>query len=66
VSFEYRHTRNGGRVVIEEREGALTGRSELVIVAVDGSFSDAEVQEIYADAMAAWLHPFEPPHEWFD
>jgi len=65
VSFEYRRTRNGGRVVIEEREDATTGRSELQIVAVEGNFSEAEVLEILADAMAAWLHSVDPPRDWF-
>ena len=65
MPFEYRRTHNRRRLVIEERDDALTGRSELVIVAIEGEFSEAEVTEIYADAMAAWLHPIDPPNEWF-
>jgi hypothetical protein len=66
VCFEYRRSRNGRQILIKEREDALTGRSELVVVAVEGHFSEAEVQEIRADAMAAWLHPLDPPDDWFD
>ena len=66
MCFEYRRSRNGRQILIEERENALSGRSELVVVAIEAHVSEAEVQEICADAMAAWLHPVDPPDDWFD
>jgi len=66
VPFEYRYAHNDRRVVIEERHDAVRDRSLLVVVAVDGVFSDAEMQSILADATAAWLHPVEPPAAWFE
>ncbi len=66
MAFEYRYARNRRRVVIEERPHAVEDRSLLVVIAVDGEFSDAEMQSILADATAAWLHPLEPPVEWFE
>ena len=66
MAFEYRYTQNGQRVVIEERQNAVEDRSALVVAVVEGVFSDAEMQSILADATAAWLHPLEPPVEWFE
>jgi hypothetical protein len=66
VPFEYRYAHNDRRVVIEERHDAVRNRSLLVVVAVDGVFSDAEMQSILADATAVWLHPVEPPVAWFE
>lgn len=65
MAFEYRYAHNGRQVVIEERQNAVEDRSLLVVGTVDGVFSDAEIQSILADATAAWLHPLEPPAEWF-
>jgi hypothetical protein len=64
VPFEYRYAHNDRRVVNEERHDTVRDRSLRVVVAVDGVFSDVEMQSILGDATAARLHPVEPPVAW--
>jgi hypothetical protein len=48
-------------LVFEEQADPATGAPRLVMTEQDGQFSDDEVERIYADALARWMHPHEPP-----
>ena len=45
------------RVVIEEQADPATGAPRLVVKHRDGESSEDEMQRIYADALAMWMHP---------
>jgi hypothetical protein len=66
VTFEFRHETHGRRrrIVFEEQLDA-TGRPQLVVTQVDGEFSSDEMYEACGDALVKWLHPNEPPEDWF-
>jgi hypothetical protein len=67
VTFSFSDQKDGRprRVVFEERLDAAAGTSRLVATHVDGDFSDEEMERARADAFARWLHPNEPPDDWF-
>ena len=65
--FTFKWVRNSSgrrrRVVIEEQADPATGTPRLVVTHREGEFSEDEMQRIYADALAKWLYPNEPPSD---
>ena len=70
MAFTFQWVRESGghrrRVVFEESIDPATGLPRLVVTHVDGEFSDDEMERLYADALAKWMHPIEPPSGSFD
>jgi hypothetical protein len=67
VTFTFKYEEHGRRrrIVFEERLDA-SGTSLLVVTHLEGEFSSEELDNAYGDALAKWLHPNEPPPEWFE
>jgi hypothetical protein len=67
VTFEFKYEAHGRRrrIVFEETLDA-TGTPQLVVTHVDGEFSSDEMNDAYGEALAKWLHPNEPPEDWFE
>jgi hypothetical protein len=65
-AFKFEEDGRRWRIVFEERIDATTGTRRLVATQMDGEFSADEMQRAYADALAKWLHPNEPPGDWFE
>jgi hypothetical protein len=68
VTFTFKAEKDGRRrrIVFEERFDSATGTPPLVATNVDGEFSDEEIERARADASARWLHPNDPPDDWFE
>jgi hypothetical protein len=66
VTFSFQFETHGvrRRVVFEERGDADGAR--LVVTHMEGEFSDDEIERIYADALAKWMHAIETPDDWFE
>jgi hypothetical protein len=67
VTFEFSYEARGRRrrIVFEEQLDA-TGRPRLVVTRVDGEFSRDEMYDVCGEALVKWLHPNEPPEDWFE
>jgi hypothetical protein len=67
VTFEFRYERQGrSRRIVFEEQVVACGRPELVVTQVDGEFTRDEMYEACGDAFVKWLHPSEPPEDWFE
>jgi hypothetical protein len=69
VAFTFKYVReidgHRRRVVFEESVDPATGAPRLVVTHIDGEFGDDEMEHLYAEALAKWMHPNEPPRDWF-
>jgi hypothetical protein len=68
VTFIFKDEKDGRRrrIVFEESSDPATGTPRLVATYVEGEFSDEEMERAHADAFTRWLHPNDPPGEWFE
>jgi hypothetical protein len=65
MTFRFHMTGVRGRerrhVVFEEETEPSIGTPRLVIAVLEGEFTAYEFERIYAEALAKWMHPNEPP-----
>ena len=67
MTYEFRYEAGGKRrrIVFEEQLDA-TGSPQFVVTEVDGEFSNDEMYDACGDALVKWLHPNEPPDDWYE